>query len=153
MKKPVLGFGRETSSFWKMGFGKKQEQEAGTLPVMMQEEDKEEGLCFPTEILFREEGIRGILMYQGMEALPDFKLDKEIFLIGKNEKEVDGVIGMKCISRIHARITQEQDEYYLEDMNSTNGTFLNGQILEYREKVKLKERDRIAFGTVEYLFL
>ena len=44
-------------------------------------------------------------------------------------------------------------EFYMEDLNSTNGTFLNGEPLEYHQKVQLQQRDRIAFGTVEYLFL
>lgn len=120
-------------------------------PQDVMEESK--ATMHPTEILHLDEGARGVLMYQGVDGLLDLKIDKPSFLIGKNEQEVDGCIAVGCISRVHARIEKEQGEFYMEDLNSTNGTFLNGEPLEYHQKVQLQQRDRIAFGTVEYLFL
>ncbi len=48
------------------------------------------------------------------------------------------------VSRFHARITGEKDEYYLEDLGSGNGTFLNGKRLERR--TRLKHDDRVKLG-------
>lgn len=108
---------------------------------------------YPTEILNEMEETKGIFMYQGQALLPDIKINKEIFLIGKKEKEVDGYIEQKSISRVHARIEIVGDTYYIEDLNSTNGTYLNGERLEYRQKVMLETGDRVTFGAEEYLFL
>lgn len=143
----------EVPGLFKKRLGKKQ---GDTLSFAVEPQDaaqEPEITMHPTEILHLDEGARGVLMYQGMDGLSDLKIEKPIFLIGKNEQEVDGCIAMGCISRVHARIEQEQGEFYIEDLNSTNGTFLNGEPLEYHQKVQLKQRDRIAFGTAEYLFL
>ncbi len=48
------------------------------------------------------------------------------------------------ISQIHAQITFENDIYYIEDLNSTNGTLLNGKRIQ--EKSRLKDKDFIQFG-------
>ena len=53
-------------------------------------------------------------------------LDQEAYTIGKKRGEADLVLEDLSISRLHARIVKEEDGYYLEDMNSTNGTFKNG---------------------------
>lgn len=138
---------------WKKILGQRQKEE---LPCVVQPEDVislSKETVYPTELLQISKGTKGILVYQGIDGLPDLKIDKPAFFIGKKAAEVDGFIDMQCISRIHAKIEMEQGEYYVEDMNSTNGTFLNEEPLEYRQRVQLKERDRISFGSVEYLFL
>lgn len=72
--------------------------------------------------------------------------------IGKKAGEVDFVVADSSISRIHARIWKEEDIYYLEDMNSTNGTFKNGlRMLPYERRV-LEEGDEVRFGKVTFLF-
>lgn len=50
------------------------------------------------------------------------------------------------VSRVHARILQEKESVYLEDMNSTNGTYKNGLRLQPYEKRKLEEEDEIKVG-------
>ena len=107
----------------------------------------------PTEVLDDNKAVKGILVYQGEGLQQDMKIDKAVFLIGKKENEVDGYIATGTVSRLHARIEVTEGDYYIEDMNSTNGTYLNGERLEYRQKVKLEVRDRIAFGVEEYIFL
>ncbi len=76
-----------------------------------------------------------------------------MFLIGSQRDEADGIILDDTVSRIHARITREGDGYYLEDMNSTNGTYRNGEALNYKEKVKLEKNDRISFAKQQYRFV
>ena len=52
-------------------------------------------------------------------------------------------------SQRHARIKKKDSKYFIEDLRSKNGTFVNGtRIVE----VELKERDRISIGDREYLF-
>lgn len=107
----------------------------------------------PTVFLNIEKHIEiGKLVYQGEGKEQNFLLEDDMFLIGKDEAVVNGVIRADTVSRIHARIFRQEGTYYIEDLNSTNGTFLNGKELFYREPAKLEHLDRISFATEEYLF-
>jgi hypothetical protein len=78
--------------------------------------------------------------YQGGEF--PLKGDKQI-IIGRSS-ELDMVLVEDMVSRKHAKITLSGGKITIEDLGSTNGTFVNG------EKVKtarLKEGDRILVGT------
>lgn len=119
-------------------------------PYIIQNEKSE---LFPTEILSNSKGIQGVLIYQGAGELSSIRIDKPIFVLGKKEEEVDGYINGKSVSRIHARIEYLDEDYYIEDLNSTNGTYLNGEALEYHQKAKLEVKDRITFGMEEYIFV
>jgi phosphoserine phosphatase RsbU/P len=50
-------------------------------------------------------------------------------------------------SRVHAEIVVEQGEYWIEDLKSRHGTFVNGAKIQ---RHKLKEEDRIDFGPDSY---
>jgi len=78
------------------------------------------------------------------------QLGKAELLVGR-ELSNDIVISDADVSRKHARLVQQGDSYLLEDVGSTNGTFLNGQRLSAPQL--LKPGDRIRLGeTVEVVF-
>lgn len=79
-------------------------------------------------------------------------LDKEALSIGKMKEEVDLVLADVSVSRMHARIMKFGTEIYLEDLNSTNGTFKNGLRLEPYERRKLETEDEIRCGNVVMIF-
>jgi pSer/pThr/pTyr-binding forkhead associated (FHA) protein len=62
----------------------------------------------------------------------------------------DVVIDNQAISGSHARIVEENETYFIEDLNSLNGTFLNGQKVS---KYALKNGDIILIGnhTIEFM--
>ena len=72
------------------------------------------------------------------------------YLIGKLKNKVDIYIDDASISRIHAKLQKEDEEYYLCDMNSTNGTFVNGRRLGIQEKVPIHVSDEITFADLGY---
>ncbi|WP_077612973.1 DUF6382 domain-containing protein [Clostridium sp. Marseille-P2415] len=74
------------------------------------------------------------------------------FLIGKQEGLVDYVLDREAISRIHARIDREGEEYRVSDLNSTNGTTVNGRILETNETVALKKGDEVFIANFAFIF-
>ena len=74
------------------------------------------------------------------------------FVIGKKKEDVSLAINDYSVSRIHARITEEDGNYYIEDLNSTNGTYKNGLRLQPYEKRKLEKEDELKFGKTEYLY-
>ena len=91
-------------------------------------------------------------MYQGAEQFPDIRLDRAVVRIGHG-RDTDVQVNRDTVSQMHARILREGDSYYIEDLNSTNGTYVNGQPLSYTEKRKLKPMDFIHFADVSYMFL
>ena len=50
------------------------------------------------------------------------------------------------VGRRHARLAVEQGQLMVEDLDSTNGTLLNGQKLAARQPQPLKDGDQIQFG-------
>ena len=67
---------------------------------------------------------------------------------GRSSKSTIRVAGSK-VSREHARILLQDGSYRLEDLHSSNGTFVNGQRIE---SCTLKPGDVIRVGTTEYTF-
>ena len=59
----------------------------------------------------------------------------------------DFIVDATMVSRVHCRLTAGAAEIELEDLDSTNGTFVNGKRVEKRARVKAG--DRIGVGRVE----
>src|ERR1700739_1597609 len=78
--------------------------------------------------------------YQGGEF--PIAADKQI-LIGRSS-DLDMVLGEDMVSRKHARIAMQTDQIWIEDLGSTNGTFVNGEKIK---RARLKEGDRVLIGT------
>lgn len=75
------------------------------------------------------------------------------FFIGKLRKNVDYCLKKEVVSRYHAKITREEDKYFLTDLNSTNGTFLNGEALMTYQQREIKSGDEISFANIRYQFM
>jgi len=60
------------------------------------------------------------------------------------------VIDDSSVSLMHAKITRKNGEYYLKDLNSTNGTNVNGQAVG---EARLKDQDRIRFAEISTEFM
>ncbi|MFL5346429.1 MAG: FHA domain-containing protein [Hyalangium sp.] len=78
--------------------------------------------------------------YQGGEF--PLKADKQI-VIGRSS-ELDMVLVEDMVSRKHAKIMISAGNITIEDLGSTNGTFVNGEKVK---QARLKEGDRILIGT------
>ncbi len=74
----------------------------------------------------------------------EWKLDKEEFLIGR-EAPADLIISLPSVSRRHACITRREGQYFVADLASRNGTFVNGQALT-QEPRRLISGDEIVLG-------
>jgi hypothetical protein len=67
-----------------------------------------------------------------------------------------GTVGLhltdRTVSRIHARITRKDGQYYLMDLNSRNGTTVNGRTLLGEEEIALTDGMQLAFAGSRYLY-
>jgi pSer/pThr/pTyr-binding forkhead associated (FHA) protein len=52
------------------------------------------------------------------------------------------------VSRLHARMFYENGQYFVEDENSTNFTFVNRQRLQAKTPTPLQDNDEVRFGRV-----
>lgn len=69
--------------------------------------------------------------------------------------DVAGFPNAEVVSRIHADIRVEGDAYYIEDVGSSNGTYINNAPLPMGNRHRLRAGDRISLGKgdrVSFLF-
>ena len=57
------------------------------------------------------------------------------------------------VSRMHAKIYVQGSQYLIEDLNSTNSTYLNRQKLPAKTPTPIKDGDEVRFGKVEATFV
>ncbi len=60
--------------------------------------------------------------------------------------DVSGFPCAEVVSRIHANIRLEEESYYIEDVGSANGTYINHNILPKGNRHLLRSGDRIGLG-------
>ena len=132
---------------WQMAFLEEDRESAN------QPEEKEEEIMLQTVLLTdtTTDNNTRYLRAVGTEV-PDITISYVPYLIGKQEGLVDYVLESETISRIHAKIDREGEEYQLCDLNSTNGTSINGRMLETNETVTLNKGDEIFIANFAFIF-
>jgi Protein of unknown function (DUF3662)/Inner membrane component of T3SS, cytoplasmic domain len=75
-------------------------------------------------------------------------LDKQTVVIGRS-KDCDIRLSDPNVSRRHAEIRQEGTSYWLIDLESTNGSAVNGRP---QQRAKLEPDDRITLGSTDLVF-
>ena len=76
-----------------------------------------------------------------------------VMSVGKSTDKADIVIaGNLAVSRVHAQIIWKEQKYYVRDLESANGTFLNNERLAPNENMELKNGDKLIFADEEYEF-
>jgi hypothetical protein len=74
-------------------------------------------------------------------------------VVGKLQEYVDQVLVDGSVSRMHARFSLDREgNMTVRDLNSTNGTWLNGERLQPNESRKLRQGDHLRFGRMEFVF-
>ena len=83
----------------------------------------------------------------GSMAGESFEVKEEITTIGRSlENHLQ--VGDLSVSRKHAKIVRSGQRYYLEDLGSQNGTWVNGHPINPGFQIEIKEGDMITFGHV-----
>lgn len=77
-----------------------------------------------------------------------YSLRRRTVTLGR-KSDNDIVIADPGASRYHARVEMDGDEFYLVDLESTNGTLHNGRPCE---RVRLSEDDTVTIGRAEFIF-
>lgn len=83
-----------------------------------------------------------LVLKLGDSVLQNYVFDKDIMSVGRS-RDNDVVIENLSVSRNHARIRRQGGKYILTDLNSANGTFVNGVRVS---KTEIVDQDVIAIG-------
>lgn len=76
-------------------------------------------------------------------------INKPKYLIGKKASSVDGVINYsQFVGRIHCQIITQDNKFYIYDLDSTNGTLLNGKLLDANKAVLLNNGDKLEIADI-----
>lgn len=76
-----------------------------------------------------------------------YSIEKSLTLGRNNNNDI--AIKDPFVSKHHMKIEEDEDSYFLEDLNSANGTYINGDKVE--DVVKLENGDIIRIGNIEFL--
>ncbi|MBC8421313.1 MAG: FHA domain-containing protein [Actinobacteria bacterium] len=92
-------------------------------------------------------GKRGLLVIKGPNIGDEFYIEKDEFIIGRSP-ESDVLLDDITVSRKHALLKKDGDDYRLLDAGSLNGSYLNGNIVE---EAILSNGDHVQIG--KYIFI
>lgn len=118
----------------------------------------------PPMIMKKEEPeIQTMLLYarpienRGRQLVPvgggsEIRIGYFPFIIGKNKDLTDYCLDRPGVSRLHIKIEQTEQGYSVTDLNSTNGTYINGVLLEANEVIALKVGDEVMIANERYCF-
>jgi pSer/pThr/pTyr-binding forkhead associated (FHA) protein len=85
-----------------------------------------------------------------MAGRDPFKMTGDVLTIGRG-KSCDFIIESNRVSREHVRVTRESSDFFIEDLNSSNGTYF-GPTKEKVTRRKIKDGDEFTLGTEKIKF-
>ena len=103
----------------------------------------------------RRPAVTGEILLQS-ETNPSlyFIIKKSEFVLGRGntDQPIDGVLeGETSVSRVHCVIIHENCKYFLQDLGSVNGTYVNGIQLKPEQKYPIQSDDRVSIAKVDFV--
>lgn len=85
-------------------------------------------------------------------AMPQIALSHFPFVIGKSRELTDFALPEERVSRMHLKIDRTENGYTVTDLNSTNGTKIDGSLLNANETAPLCTGQELSIAGIGYLF-
>ncbi|HOR85757.1 MAG TPA: DUF6382 domain-containing protein [Bacillota bacterium] len=79
-------------------------------------------------------------------------INKDKFIIGRLDSMVDYAVQDNTIGKLHAEISVTEGNYYVRDLNSKNGTYINNVRIPSNKEWEIKGNDRVRLSNYEYIF-
>ena len=86
-----------------------------------------------------------------LDTREEIEIKGKVFVLGKSAS-ADYQIHNDTVSRRHCLIRHRGEEYYVEDTNSTNGTYIDDEQVEPKEQVRIKNGQILKLSNVEFRF-
>lgn len=80
----------------------------------------------------------------------DIMIDRFPFIIGKNKNDVNYFLEHRGVSRFHLKFECTGEDISVTDLNSTNGTYVNGFLLNANENKLVVHGDKIVIAGLEF---
>jgi len=94
-----------------------------------------------------------LIIRRGPDSGTRAKLDQELIIGRSTRSREDGSDFLRLsdaeISRRHVRIFREGDAFFVEDLQSTNGTLLHGKFLKPGQVHAISDGDELYFGNTQ----
>ena len=92
-----------------------------------------------------------ILKPVGSSELDDIEITDSLFAVGRYEPPFSsyGRAKVAKLSKRHARIFEQDEQIYVADLGSTNGTVLNGKPI-VKDPATARSGDEVSFGGLAY---
>jgi hypothetical protein len=75
------------------------------------------------------------------------------FLIGRDGIKVDFKINSLSVGRVHARITRRENSFFIEDLDTRNGTYIDDMKIKKKQEYLLPEKCKIRFADQVFYFV
>ena len=85
--------------------------------------------------------------------LEEIIISKSSFIIGRLPDQVDYVSDNRAVGKIHAEIIVRDESYYIKDLNSKNGTYINGEKLISQREYPIKNNDKLTLADSNFTFI
>ena len=96
----------------------------------------------------------GYILKSSDNTVEDIKISYFPFIIGKQERICDYIIKSEMVSRLHLRIDKDRGEKFsIRDLNSLNGTKLEGRLLDNEEVAELSLGNEVEIADLRYMFV
>ncbi|AAK78023.1 pSer/pThr/pTyr-binding forkhead associated (FHA) protein [Clostridium acetobutylicum] len=106
-------------------------------------------MSYETELL---DSKTAFLMSKKAGTVERIFINKDSFKIGRISGQADYISDNKAVGKLHAEIRKQNEKYYLIDLTSRNGTFVNGQKINSDELYEIRNGDTIMFANSEFTF-
>jgi len=119
-------------------------EEKSTVPVGFDEDEKTKtAISAPLDY--------SVKVFKGSRLLQELELDGESWDFGRDES-CHYTIKSKKTSRKHFTILNSRNKFYVKDLGSSNGTFLNNQQLPSNQEIEVKSGDYIEVSEFKFIF-
>lgn len=111
---------------------------------------KEEG----TTLLSENVAANGFPMFESLNREGEnIEITYVPYVIGKHSELADFCLQRATVSRLHLRIDKREGVYIVTDLNSTNGTIVEGYRLQANETVSVQDGDIVSIADLKYRFV
>jgi ribosomal protein L40E len=93
-----------------------------------------------------QESSVGCFLFESLDSDYRYLLEEPLVIVGREAEMSDYLANRDFVSRRHAKVTVVGPDVYIENLSSTNRTFVNNELLEGNEPTKVAVNDEIGLG-------
>ena len=145
---------KEEDEFWQLEDDRAEDRAVNREVSKQDRKAKEDSFqAFDSGTILLHEEQRGVILQSvDLDKTGNLYISNFPATIGKEVSDHSCRIQDPTISRRHARLEFKGKDFYLTDLRSSNGTFLNGNLIFPMEPQKLSFGDHVTFSNVEFIF-